>query len=312
MAPRKKETEKEKAENDRLTKITVEEIYKQPSQKSLLYNHFNIDVPNYMVQLDLCYLPHFNGYKYAFCLIDCASRFKASVAIKERTSAIVTKALIKVYETADKHTLVIPKVINTDGGSEFIGKEFQDWCASHKVTHKVNAPGFHLAFVERFNRTLGQVLFRLMAVKEINSGKVNSGWVNELDSVVSMMNDTVTRGIDETPRNAIEKKVVKQPGNSFTFAELSMKYPTGLTVRRLLQRDEYLDVSNLKIKIQRRRATDPIWSYVLYEVVGVHRDDDKSLWMHTIKDLRDGSIFNHQYTYWQLQESEIQIRYDKK
>ncbi len=66
------------------------------------------------------------------------------------------------------------------------------------------------AIVERFNRTLAERLFGYQYAKEIStdfkSGERSREWVARLPSVISALNNEITRATSMKPSNAITKK----------------------------------------------------------------------------------------------------------
>ena len=81
--------------------------------------------PNCVHQCDILFLTHdhYKGKKYKAVLniIDCASRYKASVPLTSKNSSEVARAFKKVY-SARNNPLTWPKLLQCDGGREFMGE----------------------------------------------------------------------------------------------------------------------------------------------------------------------------------------------
>ena len=84
---------------------------------------------------------------------------------------------------------------------------------------------------------------------------------------------------------------------------MDAKFPIGTKVRRLLNSDEVLNLSDLKISVEKKRITDPNFSFVIYEVIDVKKHCLDCLYYHVIKDLKTEKIYQHNLTYWHLEET---------
>ena len=77
------------------------QIYKYPSKHIPRVSYGQITRPNCVHQCDILFLTHdyYRGKKYKAVLniIDCASRYKASVPLTSKNSSEVAKAFRKVY-----------------------------------------------------------------------------------------------------------------------------------------------------------------------------------------------------------------------
>ena len=80
-------------------------------------------------------------------------------------------------------------------------------------THNVNVRRGHTAIhrdqaiVERFNRTLAERLFGYQYAKEFIQKKRSREWVKRLPSVITALNNEITRIINNKPNIAIKKKI---------------------------------------------------------------------------------------------------------
>ncbi len=278
--------------------IILEQIFKKPPAKARkMVNHYSIDKTNKVHQIDLLFLPLDGGYEYCLTLVDCASRYKAGRQLKTKTSEEVTSALIWIYEN-DKY-LETPEILMTDKGSEFTNNDFKTWCKRNKVTLDLQEKGFHLAFVENFNRELSKKLFKHQFKIELKSKKPSTVWVKHLQKEITLMNNTITRMIKMKPIDAVKLTYVAQPENKFNAGDMKKSLKVGTQVRRLLNGDEVLDVASNTINIERRRATDPNYSIDVCEIVDTYQPTPSSLILHKLKD-KNGKVFPHWFTFWEL------------
>ena len=98
--------------NDVDAKILYNQITKRASNKAKLYNHYDVTLPNQLHQIDLLFLPTDDGYKYALCLVDVASRYKASRPLQTKEAQELLSNLKDIYENDE--FLVVPKQLNFD------------------------------------------------------------------------------------------------------------------------------------------------------------------------------------------------------
>lgn len=288
------------------TEQTLKEIFKKPPSKARkVYSHYQIDIPNDTHQADILFLSYDDTgsskrykYKYALTLVDVASRYKASRPLRNKTGDDVLEALLDIY-LHDEY-LKTPRVLNTDSGSEFKNKYFKDWAQRNNVYLKYNLPSFHLAFVENMNLQLAKKLYYIQSGKEIQSGKINREWVDNLPKIIKDMNNTRTRMINMKPIDAIKLKTVPQPKNNFSNTDIKLEYPKGTRVRRLLNIDEVLTLDDNKIKVGKRRATDANYSLDVYTVVYTEKHCEKCLTYHKIKNERTEELMNPMFTYYEL------------
>ena len=134
---------------------------------------FDEQRPNYIHQADVLYLPHDKvgrtTYKYALTLVDVASRYKAAEPLTGRSAALVAAALARIYKRSK--ALSWPHTMMVDQGTEFYGATTK-LLSSHDVIIRRADPGHHRsqAFVESFNKILGQRLFRAMYAMQFKTG----------------------------------------------------------------------------------------------------------------------------------------------
>ena len=120
------------------------------------------------------------------------------------------------------------------------------------------------AIVERFNRTLAERLFGHQYAVEmlLPEGQRSTAWAKRLPDVVSALNNEVTSLTGKTPAVPIkEKAVASKPSTKYSrpVGLKEQKLPPLIKVRYLYQPGE--------LEGGTKRATDPIWSLKVYQVV---------------------------------------------
>lgn len=268
---------------------TLKQLMKRPHPKAKLSNHYQTDVPLSECEADLLFLPYdrdendkHNSHMYAFTMIDRASRFKWAVALKSKSSNEVRDALKKVIQSSVYQAHGPIKKLYVDDGSEF-KSSFKKYCVDNKIDLIVRPKGSgHNVFVERFNSTLAKLLFEKMSLRELKSKTKDNDWANDLFDVIHDLNHSKTALIKMAPIKAVKMKSVTQPKANHNENDYKLFHRAGTIVRYLLPKDVVATTDDLKITIDRRRATDIKWSRGLYKVVRVLRTCNKCLPMHAI------------------------------
>ena len=107
--------------------------------------------------VDLQSLSRWNrGYKYLLTCIDILSKYAWVVPLKTKTGSELVKAFTKIFQQCRK-----PDKLQTDAGTEFKNKTCQTFLKQHHVHHFVTYNETKAQVVERFNRTLKQMMWRL-------------------------------------------------------------------------------------------------------------------------------------------------------
>ena len=200
-------------------------------------------------------------YERENCVVDIASRFKEAEPLTSKDSNEVAKAFQKIYR---RSPLTWPQMLQVDPGREFMGDVTKEM-EKHKTYIRRGRTEIHRdqAIVERFNRTLAERLFGHQYAVEmlLPEGKRSTEWVKRLPDVVNALNNEVTSLIGKKPSVAIKEKTVsslpKKYNRPVGLAE--KKLPPLINVRYLYQPGE--------LEGGTKRATDPIWSLKVYQVV---------------------------------------------
>ena len=245
-----------------LYKQAIWQIY-LPAPRYVPRPKFDVATPNSVHQADLLFLPHDKlrrkTYKYALTVVDIASRYKEAEPLTSKDSNEVAKAFQAIYK---RGPLTWPQMLQVDPGREFMGGVTKEM-DKHKTYIRRGRTEIHRdqAIVERFNRTLAERLFgHQYAVEMLHAGR-STVWVKRLPDVVSALNNEVTSLIGKKPAVAIKEKEVFSLPTKYNrpVGAAEKKLPPLINVRYLYQPGE-LDCGT-------KRATDPIWSLKVYQVV---------------------------------------------
>ena len=249
-----------------------------PDPKHIVRRHFDITKVNQMHQVDLLFLTHDtvygNIYKYVLCVEDVASRYKAGRPLKSKKASEVSDMLKDIYK---KGPLKYPETFQSDNGGEFKGGVTK-LLEKHNVNINRATTKYHhrfTSFVERLNRTLAEIIYKIQDAQELNDRKKDSKiWVKDLQNIFKKMNSEITTMIKMKPKDAIKLDYVE-----LKVKEIQEKYvlPEDGLYRYLYQPGE-LEGG------QQRRATDMIWSWNTFRLDGIIQDDGERVLYY----LRDG------------------------
>jgi len=182
-----------------------------------------VSTPNAVHQADLLFLPHDKlprgrkVYKYALTVVDVASLFKEAEPLTSKDFAEVAKGFQTIYR---RSPLTWPQILQVDPGREFMGSVTKEM-ENHKTYIRRGRTEIHRdqAIVERFNRTLAELLFGHQYAVEmlLPSGQRSTARVKRLPDVVKALNNEVTSLIGKKPAVAIkEKAVTSRPSTKYS------------------------------------------------------------------------------------------------
>ena len=254
-----------------LNKQVLHIIY-SPRPKHIPRPSFNnVRRPNALHFADIIYMPwdlvRGKTYKYALSIIDCASRYKWQVPLTELTAKHVSKAFKRVY-TNPNIPLVWPWVLQVDQGGEF-KRECKKLMEKHGVRIRIVYAKRTQGTVECFNKNSAKKAFRSQYAMELVTNDVSRAWVEGLEKRLIAMNNEKTRLLGMKPVDAI--KLRKTPK-----IKVNYRRPVGLEEECLpiTTKVRYLLLPE-DLEGKKRRATDPNWSLLAFEIDRIIVDEDK-------------------------------------
>jgi hypothetical protein len=150
----------------------------------------------YQFQIDLCFLIDYaqwnDNVKYLLTVIDCFTRFAFIRTLKSKDSRSVLKEFQSIINELDKK----PMMIVCDKGSEFVNKSFKDYCKNEDMKLILPKSNLHASYVERFNRTIQNLIFRFMTENSTNR------YIDHLDRILLTYNSRFHRMIGMSPLEA--------------------------------------------------------------------------------------------------------------
>ena len=161
-------------------------------QRNPTFSHFK----RYMFQMDLVFTmdlaEHNEGVKYLLTVIDTFTRYAWVRMLKDKTGDTVLNAFKSILEEAKEP----PIHIIMDRGTEFNNANFSKFCLEKNIKLDNPDSSIHAAFVERFNRTIQQLIYRYLSENETKR------FAGVLSQLLETYNNRNHRMIGTTPHIA--------------------------------------------------------------------------------------------------------------
>lgn len=220
-----------------------------------------------------------NTFKYLLTVIDCFSRYAYVQCLKSKRPFEVIKAFDRIIKTSNR----VPRCVSSDRGKEFLNKDFKSYLNNNNIEQRVTYTSLpaKAAIVERFNRTLEQLIFRFFS---INGDKIKNekSFENALDIITNMYNNSVHSSTKYKPVNITAENVTKVYSNIHKkFSKEIQKNP--FTTTKFFTGD-FVRVKNKKhgVGFEKKTLTQP-WSKEIFRIDNVI--EQLPYRMYTIKDL---------------------------
>jgi transposase InsO family protein len=192
-----------------------------------------------------------DGIKYLLTCIDVTSRYAWVVPMKNKTAKSTVSAFKTIIDEGN-----VPELLQTDDGSEFLAKEFQDYCKKEGISHFVAPSNSNCAFVERFHRTLKMRMTRLWTLR------ANHRYIDHLQDLVDNYNETVHSVTKMKPVEVNEENQLDAIKNSNYYGY--KKLPFGNPKYKI---GDYVRVTRVRTQFQ--RETDDKFLDKIFEIAEV-------------------------------------------
>ncbi|UYV73790.1 hypothetical protein LAZ67_11000927 [Cordylochernes scorpioides] len=134
--------------------------------------------------VDMIKFSKFNkGYRYILTIVDVFSKRAYAIPIKRKNSTEIVKAFKNLFSKEK----VVPKLLQTDEGTEFFNKPVQTLFKKYNIKHYHSYSDMKAANVERFNRTLKGKMWRLF------TRRGSYKYIDALPDLIKSYNKTVNR-----------------------------------------------------------------------------------------------------------------------
>lgn len=191
------------------------------------------------------------GYHYILTVIDVLSKHAWTVPLKAKSGSEVAIAIAKIIRKDGR----CPKNLQTDKGKEFYNASVQKLLEKHNINHYSTYSIMKASVVERFNRTLKNVMWKQFTLNG------NYRWIDLLPHLVSEYNArkhrTIgMRPIDVTP--TIAKKLLTTVYSHVKIAAPA-RFKVGDSVR----------VSKFKTVFE--KGYTPNWTTEIFKIIKVQK-----------------------------------------
>ena len=147
----------------------------------------------YQFQMDLVDIQSLAKYNdnvnYLFNVIDTFTRYAFVRPLVNKTATTVLNAFKSILAEAGQK----PYMLGMDKGTEFKNKQFENFCKQLNILYVNPESQTHAAYIERFNRTLQQLIYKYMSENETNT------FIKVLPDLVKTYNHRIHRMIQTTP-----------------------------------------------------------------------------------------------------------------
>lgn len=176
--------------------------------------------------IDLCEMGNVSEWnddqRYILTCIDAFSKFAWAVPVPRKTAKNVTHAFQSILNSTTRR----PRRVESDRGKEFYNKQFQDLCKQIGANHFSTNSRHKSAIVERFNRTLKNLIYRHFTRTRSHR------WIEFLSKGLEIYNNRYHRSIKMAPNQVNDQNSRTVYRNLYSKRPKPGKlYPVGQMVR---------------------------------------------------------------------------------
>ena len=230
-------------------------------------------LPGYIVQADLLFMPNDDGFKYLLVVVDTNNNAVDAEALKTKASKAIIDGLNRIFN--GKYIDTPQYSLEADSGSEFKNRELVKYLNDKNILLRLGAVGRsdQQSIVEYYNGIIAAILFKKMALNELENNETDKAWVDNLKKLIESLNKNMRR--DKTQQ--IERNTLQHSKEELI--------PIGTKVRVALNKP--VNIVDGKRLIGKFRATDHRWTKdahtiedyslrpnqpVMYKVTGFNRN----------------------------------------
>ena len=266
-----------KSVTDFLSKQTPYSLHRN-SYKKFARNPLYFPRVNHQMSCDLIdfssYSRYNKGFKYILVALDGLSRYLYTEKLKTKTGIAIKEGLTKVFESCSE----LPKVLNSDRGTEFIASVVQKFLKSKNIHFFTSHGDMKAANAERVIKTLKTSLYRYF------DKTLQRQWVDILPKLTETYNKNYHTSINMSPEDAQELP------NSIKLSEQSYKKIVNTKKEPAYLKKGDIVRLNLNLGVLAKNY-EQSWSRALYRVAAnAHYNIGGSRPMYEISEL-NGKCF---------------------
>ena len=210
-----------------------------------------------------------NGYAYLLCIIDVYTKMAWVYPMKNVDCKTTIQCLKDVFEKCGE----TPEKIQTDKGSEFKCNLFTELLQDNNIEHYFSTSDRKCAVVERFNLTIQQLLYKLMA--NYNTYAWTKLLPQAMQIYLNRKHSTIKMSPHDAEKEKNQKKLKKIYNIKYQKAEKNKKeakFKVGDTVRIWLKRTTfhrgyYENYTREYFKIDKILNNLPVTRYKLKDIL---------------------------------------------
>ena len=161
--------------------------------------------------MDLCDMSNIKQYNDGFCfiltIIDVFSKKAWAEQVKDKSGSATALAFASILDRTKGRK---PQQVETDHGREFYNELFQKICREHGIHHFSTTSSNKASTVERFNRSLKQLLYRCFSAQNTYR------WIDVLPDIVKTYNCRWHRSIRMAPDDVSKDRKSTRLNSSHT------------------------------------------------------------------------------------------------
>lgn len=147
---------------------------------------------------DLSSLRRWNdGYTFMLCVIDVFSRQGQARALKSKTAEVVAKAMQDIFNESG----VVPEVIQSDMGGEFLGEAFQKLMKDRGIRFRIAKNQHKASIIERAQRSWMGKMWKYFTYKETYR------WIDVLPKLIDAYNRSPHSSLNGISPINVDKKM---------------------------------------------------------------------------------------------------------
>jgi len=251
-------------------------------QRNPSFSHFK----RYQFQIDLIDIQPYarwnDNTRYILSVIDTFTRKAWVRPCKDKSADVVLNAFRSIIDEAGKP----PLTLIADRGTELKNKKFIKFCNEKKIKFLHNYTSTHASYVERFNRTFQNILYKFLSQFETRR------YIDNLQDFVDSYNGRIHRMIDMSPEAAEnktnhEKISLMMSAYHDKIKEEKPKYLINQLVRIALQKGAF------------HRGYHEQSNYEVFNIYDIKKTLPKPLYLletHDTKEKLVGGFYAHEIT----------------
>ena len=238
-------------------KTFINEIYSRGPRKNYPTNKTNVYYIDNIWSLDILDLKDYGpgnnrGYRYVLVVIDIFSKYGWTVPLKNKNAQTIKNSFGNILISSKRS----PNLIESDRGIEFYNNIFQDFLNKNDIKFYSRNSSIGAVFAERFNRTIRDLLKRLVFEKG------DGNWIDVLPTITKQYNTRIHSSTKLTPTQASLKK-----NEGYVYKNLLDKRKK---IKPKFQLNDLVRTADLKRTFSKGDTTK--WSYKLYRITEIIND----------------------------------------